>query len=126
MGSELELSQVRQEIERRIAEKEEEFASTKKNFGKAVDSMQGALEKESKEKAEGLRMKKKLRLIVLNWTLLLNMPILLMLKPKRLSRSIINKSERFKANLKRNREPSKVTGKLFWPMKGGLTLPRTA
>merc|ERR1712083_578481 len=30
------------------------------NFGKAVDSMQGALEKESKEKAEGLRMKKKL------------------------------------------------------------------
>merc|ERR1712158_345922 len=38
----------------------EEFASTKKNFGKAVDSMQGALEKESKEKAEGLRMKKKL------------------------------------------------------------------
>merc|ERR1719367_1872684 len=60
LRSELELNQVRQEIERRIAEKEEEFASTKKNFGKAIDSMQGALEKESKEKAEGLRMKKKL------------------------------------------------------------------
>merc|ERR1712029_1339574 len=60
LRSELELNQVRQEIERRIAEKEEEFASTKKNFGKAIDSMQGALEKERKEKAEGLRMKKKL------------------------------------------------------------------
>merc|ERR1711894_803230 len=56
----LELTQVRQEIERRIAEKEDEFASTRKNFGKAVDNMQSALEVESKGKAEALRMKKKL------------------------------------------------------------------
>merc|ERR1712235_225165 len=53
-------SQVRAEIERRIAEKDEEFQSTKKNFGKAVESMQGALEVESKGKGEALRMKKKL------------------------------------------------------------------
>merc|ERR1712152_24177 len=48
------------EIERRIGEKEEEFDSTRKNFTKAVDGMQSALETESKGKAEALRMKKKL------------------------------------------------------------------
>merc|ERR1712061_23186 len=60
LRAQLELAQVRQEIERRIAEKEEEFLSTKKNFQMAVDGMQGALETESKGKAEALRMKKKL------------------------------------------------------------------
>merc|ERR1712129_159048 len=40
--------------------KEEEFDSTRKNFAKATDSMQGALEQESRGKAEALRMKKKL------------------------------------------------------------------
>merc|ERR1712119_230479 len=38
----------------------EEFLSTKKNFQKAVDGMQGALETEGKGKAEAIRMKKKL------------------------------------------------------------------
>merc|ERR1719156_508890 len=60
LRAQLELAQVRQEIERRIAEKEEEFASTKKNMGKALDSMQAAVETEAKGKAEALRMKKKL------------------------------------------------------------------
>jgi len=60
LRAQLELTQVRQEIERRIAEKEEEFQSTRKNFSKAVDNMQTALEIESKGKAEALRMKKKL------------------------------------------------------------------
>ena len=60
LRAQLELTQVRQEIERRIAEKEEEFESTRKNFMKAIDGMQGALETESKGKAEALRMKKKL------------------------------------------------------------------
>merc|ERR1711902_111006 len=46
LRAQLELAQVRQEIERRLAEKEEEFASTKKN--------------KAKGKAEALRMKKKL------------------------------------------------------------------
>merc|ERR1711981_1463797 len=58
--AQLELTQVRAEIERRIAEKEDEFLSTKKNFQKAVDGMQLALETESKAKAEAVRMKKKL------------------------------------------------------------------
>merc|ERR1712062_791363 len=60
LRAQLELTQVRQEIERRIAEKEEEFQATRKNFGKAIDNMQSALEQESKGKAEALRMKKKL------------------------------------------------------------------
>merc|ERR1719236_307644 len=60
LRSQLELTQVRQEIERRIAEKDEEFLSTKKNFTKGIDGMQAALETEAKGKAEALRMKKKL------------------------------------------------------------------
>merc|ERR1719150_2632635 len=60
LRAQLELTQVRQEIERRISEKEEEFESTRKNFMKAIDGMQNALEMESKGKAEALRMKKKL------------------------------------------------------------------
>merc|ERR1712080_492704 len=57
----LELNAVRQEIERRLAEKEEEFLLVKKAQSKALDSMQAALETESKSKAEALRMKKKLK-----------------------------------------------------------------
>merc|ERR1712003_511720 len=56
----LELNAVRQEIERRLAEKEEEFLLVKKAQSKALDSMQAALETEAKGKAEALRMKKKL------------------------------------------------------------------
>jgi len=60
LRAQLELTQVRQEIERRMAEKDEEFESTRKNFGKAVEGMQAAIEVETKAKAEALRMKKKL------------------------------------------------------------------
>merc|ERR1740131_248287 len=56
----MELSQVKTEIERRIAEKDEEFAMVRKNQSKALDSMQSALETEAKGKAEAMRMKKKL------------------------------------------------------------------
>merc|ERR1712050_502626 len=56
----VELSQVRTEIERRLAEKDEEFLMVKKNQAKVLDSIQTALEAESKGKAEALRMRKKL------------------------------------------------------------------
>merc|ERR1712177_151630 len=56
----LELGQVRQEIDRRIAEKEEEFENSRKNHARAMDSMQASLEAESRAKAEALRIKKKL------------------------------------------------------------------
>merc|ERR1712060_616618 len=57
---------VRQEIDRRMAEKDEEFMSTKKNMTKAIENMQSAVESESKAKAEALRMKKKLETDVLD------------------------------------------------------------
>merc|ERR1712072_294074 len=56
----LELGQVRQEIDRKIAEKEEEFNNTRKNHARAMESMQASLEGEQKAKAEALRIKKKL------------------------------------------------------------------
>merc|ERR1740129_91306 len=56
----LELTQVRQEIERGLAQKDGELAATKKNFMKALDGMQMELEGETKGKVEALRMKKKL------------------------------------------------------------------
>merc|ERR1719392_561038 len=62
----LELTQVKQEIETRIRQKEEEFASTKKNFAKALDGMQMALESETKGKVEAIRMKKKLEADVID------------------------------------------------------------
>merc|ERR1739844_129010 len=55
-----ELSQIRQEIDRRIQEKEEEFENTRKNQARALDSMQASLEAETRAKAEALRIKKKL------------------------------------------------------------------
>merc|ERR1719394_554642 len=66
LRAQLELTQVRQEIERRMGEKEEELESTRKNMNKAVDSMQVAIEMEAKGKAEALRMKKKLESDVLD------------------------------------------------------------
>merc|ERR1712207_79688 len=60
LRAQLELTQVRQEIERRLAEKDEEFMAIKKNQSKALEAMQAALETESKGKAEAMRMKKKL------------------------------------------------------------------
>merc|ERR1712027_286966 len=46
--------------DRRIAEKEEEFNNTRKNHGRAMESLQASLESEQRAKAEGLRIKKKL------------------------------------------------------------------
>ncbi|XP_037083824.1 myosin heavy chain, muscle-like isoform X9 [Pollicipes pollicipes] len=60
LRGQLELSQVRQEIDRRIQEKEEEFENTRKNHQRALDSMQASLEAEAKGRAEAMRMKKKL------------------------------------------------------------------
>merc|ERR1719474_1133816 len=48
----MELTQVKVEIDRRIAEKDEEFGMVRKNQAKALDSMQAALETEAKGNAE--------------------------------------------------------------------------
>jgi len=60
LRAQLELGQVRQEIDRKIQEKEEEFNNTRKNHQRAMDSLAASLEAESRAKSEGLRIKKKL------------------------------------------------------------------
>ena len=77
LRAQLELNQVRQEIDRRIAEKEEEFENSRsvvifcpsamfdtvvhrKNHARAMDSIQASLDSEQRAKAEALRVKKKL------------------------------------------------------------------
>jgi len=60
LRAQLELGQVRQEIDRKIQEKEEEFNNTRKNHQRAMDSLAASLEAESRAKAEALRIKKKL------------------------------------------------------------------
>merc|ERR1711913_152699 len=59
LRAQLEMSQVRQEIDRRIQEKEEEFEHSRKNHQRALDSMQASLEAEARAKEEALRIKKK-------------------------------------------------------------------
>jgi myosin heavy chain 6/7 len=60
LRAQVEVSQIRAEIEKRIQEKEEEFENTRRNHQRALDSMQASLENETKGKAELLRIKKKL------------------------------------------------------------------
>merc|ERR1719290_756525 len=60
LRAQLELGQVRQEIDRRVAEKEEEFNNTRKNHLRAMESLGASLETEQRSKAEALRIKKKL------------------------------------------------------------------
>merc|ERR1711922_108824 len=60
LRAQLELGQVRQEIDRRIQEKEEEFDNTRKNHNRAMESLAASLEAEQRAKSEALRIKKKL------------------------------------------------------------------
>merc|ERR550534_1931569 len=60
LRAQLELGQVRQEIDRKIQEKEEEFDNTRKNHARAMESLGASLEAEQRAKADALRVKKKL------------------------------------------------------------------
>ena len=51
----MELSTIRQEIDRRIHDKEEEFENTRRNHGRALESMHASLEAESRSKNEALK-----------------------------------------------------------------------
>jgi chromosome segregation ATPase len=51
----MELSTVRQDIDRRLHEKDEEFENTRRNHQRAIESMQASLEAESRSKAEALK-----------------------------------------------------------------------
>merc|ERR1711920_1145304 len=56
----VEMSQNKQDFERRLAEKEEEVDNTRRNGQRALESMQTTLDSESKARAEAIRTKKKL------------------------------------------------------------------
>merc|ERR1711868_135500 len=60
MRATLEVTGIRQEIDKRLAEKDEEFETTRKNHARALDSIQASLEAEVRGKSEALKMKKKL------------------------------------------------------------------
>merc|ERR1719288_534483 len=59
LRSQLELTQVKQEIERRIKEKCDELDALKKTYQKSIESMQASLENETRAKGEAIRQKKK-------------------------------------------------------------------
>merc|ERR1719168_439971 len=58
LRAQLELANVKQEIDRRVAEKEEEFNNTRKNHARAMESLGASIETEQRAKGEGLRIKK--------------------------------------------------------------------
>merc|ERR1711937_285522 len=56
----VEITQNKQDFERRLAEKEEECDNTRRNGQRALESMQTTMDSESKARAEAIRQKKKL------------------------------------------------------------------
>merc|ERR1719249_160719 len=58
LRAQLELGQVRQDIDRRVAEKEDEFNNTRKNHARAMDSLGASIETEQRAKDEALRANK--------------------------------------------------------------------
>merc|ERR1712098_534798 len=60
LRAQLELAQVKQDIDRRVAEKEDEFNNSRKNHTRAMESLAASLEAEQRAKGEALRIKKKL------------------------------------------------------------------
>merc|ERR1712234_13206 len=59
LRAQLDLAQVRQDIDRRVAEKEEEFNNTRKNHQRAMESLGASLEAEQRANAEGLKAVKR-------------------------------------------------------------------
>merc|ERR1712168_666055 len=55
----LEITQVKSEVDKKIAEKDEEFDAVKKNHSRAIESMQASLDVEAKARSDAARGKKK-------------------------------------------------------------------
>uniref|UniRef100_A0A8C5PGQ6 Myosin-7 n=1 Tax=Leptobrachium leishanense TaxID=445787 RepID=A0A8C5PGQ6_9ANUR len=60
LRAQLEFNQVKSEIERKLAEKDEEMEQAKRNHQRLVDSLQTSLEAETRSRNEALRIKKKM------------------------------------------------------------------
>merc|ERR1711974_111015 len=101
LRAQLELGQVRQEIDKKIAEKEEEFDNTRKNHQRAMDSLQASLEAEARAKAEALRIKKKLESDINELEIALDHANKLILRHTSPSRGIKDNFVRLRVFLKR-------------------------
>uniref|UniRef100_A0A8C5A612 Myosin-7 n=1 Tax=Gadus morhua TaxID=8049 RepID=A0A8C5A612_GADMO len=60
LRAQLEFNQVKAEIERKLAEKDEEMEQTKRNLQRNIDTLQSSLEAECRSRNEALRLKKKM------------------------------------------------------------------
>ncbi|XP_075968733.1 myosin-7-like [Anarhichas minor] len=60
LRAQLEFNQVKAEIERKLAEKDEEMEQAKRNYQRVVDTLQSSLEAETRSRNEALRVKKKM------------------------------------------------------------------
>lgn len=60
LRSQLELQQVKAELERKLGEKDEEMEQVKRNHLRVVESLQTSLDAESRSRNEALRLKKKM------------------------------------------------------------------
>uniref|UniRef100_A0A670K3N9 Myosin-7B-like n=1 Tax=Podarcis muralis TaxID=64176 RepID=A0A670K3N9_PODMU len=56
----LELSQIKADVDRKLAEKDEEFENLRRNHQRAMDSMQASLDAEAKARNEAIRLRKKM------------------------------------------------------------------
>ncbi|XP_057188975.1 myosin-7-like [Triplophysa rosa] len=60
LRTQLEFNQIKADIERKMTEKDEEMEQLKKNMQRTIDTLQGALESETRSRNEALRIKKKM------------------------------------------------------------------
>ncbi|XP_062376904.1 myosin-7-like [Sardina pilchardus] len=60
LRAQLEFNQIKADIERKLSEKDEEMEQAKRNHQRMVDSLQSALESETRSRNEALRIKKKM------------------------------------------------------------------
>uniref|UniRef100_A0A3B3CCR1 Myosin heavy chain 7 n=1 Tax=Oryzias melastigma TaxID=30732 RepID=A0A3B3CCR1_ORYME len=60
LRAQLEFNQVKAEIERKLAEKDEEMEQSKRNMQRTIDTLQSSLEAECRSRNEALRIKKKM------------------------------------------------------------------
>ncbi len=69
LRAQMELSTIRQEIDRRIHDKEEEFENTRRNHARVLESMQASLEVESRLKTEAYKQvnKKHFQIEIINF-----------------------------------------------------------
>ncbi len=66
-GVQLELNQVKGEIDRKLAEKDEEMEHIKRNNQRVIESMQSTLDSEVRSRNDALRIKKRWRETLMRW-----------------------------------------------------------